>query len=176
MRYSLDLGCGDKVKNPFGAERTFGVDLTSDEESVVVADLVREPIPFHDESFDFVTAFDFIEHIPRSSDIPCRRNPFIDVMNEVYRVLKAQGVFLSFTPCYPSEAAFSDPTHVNIITKDTFPNYFTGQTPGASRYGFYGRFSLIANQWHDWNSWPLSVHPTVPNPGKTHLLTLLRKM
>jgi len=48
-------------------------------------------------------------------------------MNECYRVLKKDGVFLSMTPIYPYLGAFQDPTHVNIITVDTFTNYFSNQ-------------------------------------------------
>lgn len=175
MTLSLDLGCGNSVKNPFGAERAYGIDLRSHDKSVLKADLSKEPIPFDDDYFDFVTAFDFLEHIPRYSDYPASRNPFVDLMNEIYRVLKTQGIFLSFTPCFPSPSVFSDPTHVNVITTDTFPNYFVGNLPGADRYGFRGNFKLLANQWHDWKSWPLSVNAMAPNPGNTHLLTLLQK-
>jgi len=53
--------------------------------------------------------------------------PFIYFMNECYRVLKKDGVFLSMTPIYPYLGAFQDPTHVNIITVDTFTNYFSNQ-------------------------------------------------
>ena len=96
-------------------------------------------------------------------------------MNEVYRTLKPGGLFLSFTPAYPVVDAFSDPTHVNIITEKTFPEYFTNQL-GASIYGFTGRFELVGQKWHDWISWPLAISPGVNNPGQTHLLTLLKKI
>ena len=76
-----------------------------------------EPIPFGDNTFNFCTAFDFIEHIPR---IPYpeskKRLAFFELMNEIYRVLKPGEMLLHFTPAYPSKEAFQDPTYVNIIT------------------------------------------------------------
>jgi SAM-dependent methyltransferase len=89
-----------------------------------VVDLAIESIPFPSEYFDYVSAYDFIEHVPRIIYNPTRRFCFIELMNEIYRVLKMGGTFASFTPAFPKEAAFIDPTHVNIITENTFPLYF----------------------------------------------------
>ena len=99
MTQSLDLGCGLKPKNPYNAQEAYGIDVRNDAEAQVVkADLVVEPIPFPDASFDYVTAHDFLEHIPRLIYAPQRRNAFIEVMNEIHRVLKPGGIFMSFTP------------------------------------------------------------------------------
>lgn len=78
------------------------------------------------------------------------RFPFVELMNEVFRVLKDEGIFYSHTPAFPFPEAFVDPTHVNIITEDTFPRYFcsAGESlPGAGRYGFVGNFQLVSQQW-----------------------------
>ena len=172
---TLDLGCGKSPKNPFNAEYVFGVDFQENTDlNIKAADLALEPIPFSSESFDFVSAFDFIEHIPRVIYAPEKKFCFVDLMSEIYRVLKPGGHFLSFTPAYPTIDAFSDPTHVNIITEKTFPVYFTGEL-GASIYGFKGKFDIVGQKWHDWVSWPLAIGPGVDNPGQTHLLTLLKK-
>ena len=68
MSKSLDLGCGRAPKNPFNADEVFGVDYGMRPDlpaNIRLADLVIEPIPFESDSFDFVTAHDFIEHVPR---------------------------------------------------------------------------------------------------------------
>lgn len=148
MTKSLDLGCGAELKNPYRANELFGVDVREDLPSNIrKADLVIEPIPYDDESFDYITAYDFIEHIPRIIYAPSRRNPFIELMNEAWRVLKPGGVFLSHTPALPHLAAFQDPTHVNIITEKTFPNYFCEPKLWASIYGFNGAFLLAGQKW-----------------------------
>ena len=66
MKKTLDLGCGQNPRNPFYADEVFGVDIVkSNQKNILLADLVIEKIPFPDSTFDFVTAYDFIEHIPR---------------------------------------------------------------------------------------------------------------
>jgi glycosyltransferase involved in cell wall biosynthesis len=150
MSKSLDIGCGDIPRNPFHADEIFGVDVRDNLEWFVKgADLAIERIPFADDFFDYVTAHDFLEHIPRviytvceSSMRPVRRNAFVELMNEVYRVLKPGGLFLSITPAYPYGVAFRDPTHVNFITDETFPMYFDNENRWASIYGFTGAFHV----------------------------------
>jgi SAM-dependent methyltransferase len=150
MSKTLDLGCGDRPRNPFNADELFGLDVRENLGlNIKSADLVTDPIPYPDASFDFVTAYDFIEHIPRVIYNPTRRNPFVEFMNEVFRVLKPGGYFLSSTPAYPNVEAFQDPTHVNIITDQTFPLYFDNVTRAAAMYGFYGAFHLVTHEWRN---------------------------
>ena len=148
---SLDLGCGSIPRNPFQADQLFGVDLRNDmPASVRRADLSIEPIPWSSSSFDFLTAFDFIEHIPRHAVIEGRSiYPFICLMSEIFRVLNPGGLFLHSTPAYPSKVAFQDPTHLNIITEDTFPTYFCLPCLYAKElgYGFSGSFDLVKQAW-----------------------------
>lgn len=162
QRKSLDLGCGTIPKNPFGLEHVFGIDLRpSTDPRIKSADLVVEPIPFEENYFDAASAFDFIEHVPRVIYNPARRFPFVELMNEIYRVLKPGGLFLSFTPAAPALPAWRDPTHVNIITEETFPLYFDDRQRLAVMYGFKGFFKIEENKWHE---------------NKTHLITVMRKI
>ncbi len=148
MTKSLDLGCGVQPKNFFNADEVFGIDVRDDlENHIYRADLVIEPIPFESATFDYVTAHDFLEHVPRILYNPHRRNPFVELMNEVWRVLKMEGQFMSFTPAFPHAPAFRDPTHVNIITDETFPIYFDNKTRAASMYGFKGAFQVMQQEW-----------------------------
>ncbi|GBG12869.1 uncharacterized protein NMK_0404 [Novimethylophilus kurashikiensis] len=145
---SLDLGCGLNPKNIFNAEVVYGIDVRNDTaNNIVKADLVIEPIPFDSNFFDFVTAHDFLEHIPRLIYAPQRRNPFVELMSEVFRVLKPGGKFLSQTPAYPHAEAFCDPTHVNIITEQTFPYYFDDVNNWGAIYGFNGSFRILSQSW-----------------------------
>tara|TARA_Y100001968_G_scaffold315653_1_gene342491 strand:+ start:841 stop:1488 length:648 start_codon:yes stop_codon:yes gene_type:complete len=148
-KISIDLGCGIQPKNPFQVNQVFGIDIRQDlEKGILKADLSKESIPFKSTFADFCTAFDFIEHIPRSIQLNGEtRLSFIEIMNEIYRVLKPGGIFLHLTPAYPSKEAFQDPTHVNIITEDTFPYYFCSPYLWASAYGFNGNFELLNQVW-----------------------------
>ncbi|MBV1776441.1 class I SAM-dependent methyltransferase [Burkholderiaceae bacterium DAT-1] len=157
---TLDLGCGPNPRNLFNAAEVYGIDIReSDNPNIKAADLAIEPIPFPDNHFEFVTAHDFIEHIPRVIYMPHRRFPFIELMNEVYRVLKPGGMFLSFTPAYPHGEAFRDPTHVNIITEQTFQAYFDDTNRWGTMYGFNGAFKIVSQEWKG-----------------PHLLTILQKI
>ena len=156
---TLDLGCGHIPRNPFNAERVLGIDLVENASTGVQrADLAIEPIPYPDQTFDYVTAFDFLEHVPRVIYAPERRFPFVELMNEIWRTLKQNGLFLSCTPVFPFSPAFRDPTHVNIISNETFPLYFDNTYRWAKVYGFVGSFEIIRQG--------------ITGP---HLLSLLRK-
>jgi SAM-dependent methyltransferase len=146
---SLDLGCGTRPHNPFEAKQLYGVDVRNvrnAEMTVKAADLTLEPIPYPASMFDYVTAFDFIEHVPRIVYAPKCRFAFVELMNEIWRVLKPGGILVSHTPAYPSPEAFQDPTHVNIITENTFPCYFSNDL-WAKMYGFKGRFDVESQDW-----------------------------
>jgi SAM-dependent methyltransferase len=162
---SLDLGCGESMRNIFNADEAYGVDIIDlDNPNIRKADLSVEPIPFEDNTFDYVTGFDFLEHIPRSLYVNGKTiNPFIEIMNEIYRVLKPEGRFMGFTPAYPHPETFQDPTHVNFITEKTI-DYF-GINGAAYHYGkSYGltaKFEIMGQGWHDqikyWLVWDLKA-------------------
>lgn len=145
----LDIGCGSHPRNPYECDQLYGVDLFPQPNApngiIKPANLALEQIPYADNFFDSVSAFDFIEHVPRvlaTADGRSTRFPFIELMNECWRVLKPSGRFYAITPCYPFAEAFQDPTHVNIISEKTHL-YFTGDQPLGQIYGFRGRFQLV---------------------------------
>lgn len=149
---SLDLGCSEAPRNPFGANEVFGIDIRArPDANVVTADLAVEPIPSEEGVFDYVTAYDFLEHMPRLIYMPARRYPFVELMSEIWRVLKPGGVFLSVTPAYPYASAFMDPTHVNVLTEQTFPVYFREVDPVARMYGFRGAFRVASQSWEGYH-------------------------
>lgn len=149
----LDLGCGAVPRNPYRRDQVFGVDIStsvsSAQATIVTANLALQPIPFPDAHFDSVSAYDFIEHVPRvlaAADGSGLRFPFIELMNEVSRVLRPGGLFYALTPAYPAAEAFVDPTHVNVIAGQTH-RYFVGPQPLGRMYGFRGQFTLRRAQW-----------------------------
>lgn len=149
----LDLGCGTLPRNPYGRSALYGVDIRALDGmsgfTFAVANLSFEPIPFEADSFASVSAFDFLEHVPRilNGNAPNTTVfPFVRLMDEVWRVLAPGGLFYAVTPCYPGLEAFQDPTHVNIITEQTH-DYFCGAEPRARMYGFSGAFTARRAQW-----------------------------
>ena len=141
------MGCGGKPRNPYSAAQVYGVDISPRSEHPDVeirsADLFREPIPFASDYFDSVSAYDFLEHVPRVAvGEMATRFPFIELMNEVWRVLRPEGRFYASMPAYPHAAAFQDPTHVNILTRQTHI-YFTRPLLMGRMYGFRGDFECL---------------------------------
>lgn len=149
----LDLGCGTRPRNPYSCDELYGLDIRAGltapgVKAIAAANLSRDPIPFPSHSFDSVSAYDFLEHVPRvSQDGPGgdTRFPFIQIMNEVWRVLKPGGLFYAVFPAFPHPLAFCDPTHVNILT-DQSHRYFAGPDPMGAMYGFQGRFEVIRQE------------------------------
>lgn len=149
----LDLGCGASPRNPYRRDELFGVDIAPAERTgphrIRQCNLALAPIPFDDRHFNSVSAFDFLEHVPRvlpTADGRSTRFPFVELMSEISRVLVSGGLFHAVTPCYPAQEAFQDPTHVNIITARTHL-YFTGAAPMARMYGFTGHFEARKVAW-----------------------------
>ena len=149
----LDLGSGNRPANPFDCDSLIASDvyqihygIKQNFSSIIIKNF---KIPIGDAVLDSVSAYDVIEHIPRSSqgskgDI---ENPFILIMNEISRILKPGGIFIAVTPSFPSSVAFQDPTHVNFITKNT-ANYFAGPSWAKEiGYGFTGYFEIVQNCW-----------------------------
>lgn len=142
---ALDLGCGFHPQNKFSADKCFGVDLYEDpSKNIVKARLGFDKLPFSNNSLDYITAYDLLEHIPRYGNLPDHGDaPFIFLMNEIFRVMKPGGVFLSITPIYPYLGAFMDPTHNNIMTADTLRLYFSNQQYEiAKNYGIKTNFKI----------------------------------
>jgi SAM-dependent methyltransferase len=142
----LDLGCGCTPRNPYLQQEVHAIDLALPAGVAPACfrsvNLSCQPIPYADSSFDSVSAYDFLEHVPRV--LPAANGegtvfPFVSLMNEIWRVLMPGGRFYAVTPAFPSLEAFTDPTHVNVITDHTH-DYFCGASPPGRMYGFTGRF------------------------------------
>lgn len=153
----VDLGAGSYPRNPFNAQKLIALDIldpgeigthteNSNSEFHYFQVYRFKPLPLANDSVCTVSGFDFLEHLSREPRE--NSNEFIFMMNEVYRILKQGGTALFVTPAYPIQTAFQDPTHTNILTKNTF-QYFCGINPLARKlgYGFNGRFELTTQFW-----------------------------
>ena len=171
----LDLGCGSRPHNPYHSDDLHGVDIAQPVISVALqfrrANLSLSAIPYPDNCFDSVSAYDFLEHVPRilpTADYQATRFPFIELMGEVWRVLKPGGLLYAQTPAYPNSAAFTDPTHVNIITESTH-EYFTRPRLTARQYGFKGDFAVRRIVWTRPAQVYEPLHPSWAQRVRQHL-------
>jgi hypothetical protein len=80
-------------------------------------------------------------------------------MNEIWRILKTDGIFFAKTPVYPFQGSFVDPTHNNIMTYTTLKYYFSDRKYAVARhYGIRCSFNIVESRL-----------------DRQHLITILRK-
>ena len=116
----LDIGCGKSRRPGFT-----GMDKRADFKPDIVHDIEVFPYPLSDESCLTIVAAHIIEHI--------KPWLFIEVMNELWRVIKPEGQLAIVVPYGYSDRFLQDPTHCNACNHDTW-KYFDPRFP---LYGFY---------------------------------------
>lgn len=71
-------------------------------------------LPFEDESIESIISHHCLEHIAEG---------FIPLIDEIYRVLKPDGIFRAITPLFPSRTAVEDPTHCRYFMEGTWESF-----------------------------------------------------
>lgn len=147
----LDFGSGDSPRNPFLCSQIYTVDLYGSGQGKNHFVIKQgDPLPFPDNYFVSISAYDVLEHISRDMN---GRNEFIFYMNELCRVLMDDGYAIFVFPSYPHRDAFSDPTHTNYITAETL-NYFLGDNTNGSYAGITTTYKQLRNRkLRLWKSW-----------------------
>lgn len=87
----IDLGCGGKKKKGL-----IGLDSVESSDVDIVIDMEKEPLPFEDNSIEYVYSSHFLEHIEEH----------IHVFKEISRVCKDKATVELWTPYVWSNAAF----------------------------------------------------------------------
>lgn len=152
----LDLGSGPNPRPKEGYE-AYGIDIVpSDNKNVKVADLTWSSIPFADETFDLVTAFDFLEHVPMRvwyveqtpfGTVGKTRDVMVSLFDEVYRVLKPGGIFHTFTPHLPhTSEVYRDPTHVSVWVEQSWDYWAGPMTELMRHYGYKAEFTIVRKE------------------------------
>jgi len=132
----LNLGCGDRLSRDcinVDSKKFDGVDL--------VWDLNKFPYPFKDNQFEEIFAFNILEHL----------NDPHKVMEEIYRIVKPDGIVNLQVPHFSSNSVWGDIQHKRGFSYETFKNKniskmfrLVKQRITFSRYRFIMR--KIANQ------------------------------
>jgi len=139
----LELGAGNNRREMEEYYNTT-VDIVGNPD--VKCNLGFEELPFKNDVYDLVQAFDVLEHIPKViwDALNKRRTPFIFLMNEIYRVLKPNCSLIIETPI--SDSAYRrDPTHCNHLAEDWY-HYFKKENNLYYDQGLVTcNFSLISN-------------------------------
>jgi len=157
----LVIGCGSvKYKRlPFeGVPQEFSndvitLDFNSDHKPDVVWNLNNFPLPFEDNVFDEIHAYEVLEHLGSQGD----HVAFFNLFNELHRIMKDGGLLFGTCPKWDTMWAWGDPSHSRIISHGTMiflnQNEYTkqiGVTPMTDfRYIYKGDFEILQSGYND---------------------------
>lgn len=149
----LLIGCGSnrerKIKAGGRAEWSglVTLDMAALHGPDVVHDLASLPLPFADDSFDEIHAYDVLEHTGQQGDWRF----FFDQWADFWRMLKPDGLFCGISPGPKSPWLWGDPGHTRSISPECFvylhqPAYAQiGQSPMTDyRFAWKGDFDAEA--------------------------------
>ena len=155
----LLIGCGrSKVKTlgmdtaPVWKDLTT-LDINPDHNPDVVWDLTNLPLPFADNQFDEVHAYEVLEHTGKQGDYKF----FFAQFSEFWRILKPGGYLFGSVPALTSPWLWGDPSHSRVICKGSFTflsqDSYTTQVGTTSitdfRYIYKADFDLEFEQTND---------------------------
>ena len=123
----LNLGAGKLDVR----EGYVNLDMTAYPNIDVVWDLNKLPLPFEDNQFEEILAYSILEHVN-----------YVPLMDELYRILKPNGIIKIRTPHFTYVESYADPTHINHFSYLTF-FYFK---KGLAREYSFCKFSDFGGQ------------------------------
>lgn len=125
----LDIACGNHKEmgwTGIDIQQLLGVDI--------IHDLNMQPWPVESDSVDEAKAWHIVEHIPPVAVTEKgTRRPFLEFMDECWRVLKPGARIDIETPYGSSDGFLCDPTHCNPCNGLTFEHF----DPDYDRYRTY---------------------------------------
>ena len=113
----LLLGCGnsrEKKIAPGGNhawDQLVTLDLDPYAKPDVLWDMANIPLPFDDDTFDQIHAYDVLEHMGTQGNWKF----FFDQFADFHRILKPNGLFCGKCPSWKSPWAWGDPGHTRVI-------------------------------------------------------------
>jgi len=131
----LDIGCGRNKQGPDWV----GMDVQDFKGVDILWDWNVHPWPLPDESVLVAIASHVVEHIPTVIiDNGKTRLPFIEFMNDAWRVLKYDAQFALIYPHGSSQGFLQDPTHCHAMNETVWA-YFDPLEPNTqgNLYKFY---------------------------------------
>lgn len=126
------------------------LDINPDHKPDVLWDLNYSPLPFEDNKFTEIHAYEVLEHVGAQGDY----KTFFRQFTEFHRLLTPGGKFVATVPSATSPWAWGDPSHTRIFCKEwlTFLRQKTyeeqvGKTSISDfRYIYKADFEIIVSQ------------------------------
>jgi hypothetical protein len=128
---ALDIACGPNKQPGF-----VGLDIQAMDGVDIIWDVNCHPWPLPDECVVRALASHIVEHIPPVMVINGRTTyPFLEFMDEVWRVVRVGGEFAISCPHGSAQSFLQDPTHCHPINEATWA-YFDPEH-STQFYNFY---------------------------------------
>jgi predicted SAM-dependent methyltransferase len=115
----LLIGCGSRTEKDLSVngrtefENVVRLDINPDHKPDVLWDLTVHPLPFDDEEFDEIHAYEVLEHLANQGDYEF----FFQEFTEYWRILKPGGYFFASVPA--GVWIWGDPSHKRAIQPET---------------------------------------------------------
>jgi SAM-dependent methyltransferase len=152
MKRELLIGCGTRRNKILFKDGDSGwhdlttLDINPDHKPDVVWDLTSFPLPFEDDTFDEIHAYEVLEHTGTQGDYRFFFAQFV----EFYRILKPEGVMCGTVPSPDSPWVWGDPSHTRMLHPHNFgfldqtAYYAVGTSPISDfRYLYKADFKTV---------------------------------
>lgn len=135
MTKELLIGCGSSREKRIATPDTkewknlVTLDIEPRHKPDLVWDLMNLPLPFAENEFTEIHAYEVLEHLGAQGDY----KTFFAQFSEFWRILAPGGSFVGSCPMWNSKWAWGDPSHTRIIPKEQFT--FLDQSEYARQVG-----------------------------------------
>lgn len=116
------IGCGLNRDKKIGVEgysqwqNLTTLDFNGDHNPDTIWDLENLPLPYEDNTFDEIHAYDVLEHTGQQGDWKFFFNQFTDL----WRISKPDGLVMIIVPSVKSVWAWGDPSHKRVLPPGNF--------------------------------------------------------
>ena len=142
MVKKLNLGCGNNLKKGW-----INLDYNPQYSPEVIHNLDKFPYPFKNQEFDVIYCSHILEHV----------EDFFKTMEELFRILKREGVLHIRVPHFSNGMGYSDLTHKRFFGWNTFEYYIKGYYNKEfgfkiieQRYNWLGEKRKVGNLLLSW--------------------------
>jgi hypothetical protein len=135
MKKQLLIGCGAELSKRIPVNSSLEwtnrvtLDINPDHKPDVLWDLTQLPLPFADNEFSEIHAYEVLEHIGSQGDY----KTFFAQFSEFWRILAPNGALAGTSPMWNSVWAWGDPSHTRVIQRAQFT--FLDQTEYTKQIG-----------------------------------------
>lgn len=114
-----------------------------------VVNLTNTPWPEYKDTFNVITAFDVLEHLPPSGE---EKDYLVAAMEECHRLLKKGGYLAIQCPVPNGKNHYADPTHYRGITPSTLHHFCPERAAYERSFNTSAQFEMVDTNRHDGNN------------------------